>query len=75
MSHEIMIEAGKPTAPVIVSISEYKGVRRLDVRHYWTTDEGKLAPSQKGVSISLEYAEELYQAIGQVLLQEGTIDG
>lgn len=69
----VMVEAGRPTAPVIVSISEYKGVERLDIRHYWTTDQGTMAPSQKGVSLPLEYAEELYQAIGQVLSLAGLL--
>lgn len=37
--------------PVVVARSAYRGVERLDVRHYYYTRAGELKPTKKGVSL------------------------
>jgi len=42
-------------------LSEFKGKRRLDIRHYWRTSalsEGEWSPSKKGINIdAAEYGQ------------------
>jgi hypothetical protein len=45
--------------PILVSISEYRGVERLDIRHHYVDGSGEYRPTQKGISIPVSYAESL----------------
>jgi hypothetical protein len=50
--------------PVVVSVNEWKGVRRIDIRHYWTPKGStKLTPTQKGVSVAITEAGTLVDAL------------
>jgi hypothetical protein len=53
--------------PIRVSLSNYKGVDRLDVRHHYYTDNEELRPTKKGVSVKMADAEALVTAITQAL--------
>jgi len=57
---------------VIVSVSEYNGKWRLDIRHFWQDDAGEFKPSKKGINILLDEAEDLISTIQ--LAVEGSID-
>lgn len=50
--------------PVIVSVNEWKGVRRIDIRHYWKPKgQSKLLPTQKGVSIEISQVSAIRDAL------------
>ncbi len=49
--------------PVVVAISEFKGVQRLDIRHYYKDAAAELQPTQKGVSIEVEYMDSLIELL------------
>ena len=46
-----------------VTVSEFKGSRMVNIREYWTNDEGKVLPGKK-VCISLQSQHVLLQARG-----------
>jgi hypothetical protein len=56
---EITLDTDKHT---VVSTSEYRGVPRIDVRHYWNEN-----PSKKGINLPLEDAMILVNGILQVV--------
>lgn len=45
--------------PILVSISEYRGVERLDIRHHYEDSNGEYQPTQRGISMPVSYAESL----------------
>ena len=52
------------TEQIQIQISEYKGKKYLDLRVYYTTDDGiNWNPTKKGVTFSPDKLEELKQAI------------
>jgi hypothetical protein len=56
--------ARSATEEVQVAINEYKGKKYLDLRIYYTTDEGATwSPTKKGVTFSPDKLEELKAAI------------
>jgi len=56
--------ARSATEEVQVAINEYKGKKYLDLRIYYTTDEGATwGPTKKGVTFSPDKLEELKAAI------------
>jgi hypothetical protein len=64
MSEEFRVEVQCAARnPIFVSISEYRREKRLDVRHYYTGDDGRLHPTKKGISIPLDSAMELVVAL------------
>lgn len=71
MEKAIAIEVEMDTkTPVFVTISTFKSERRLDIRKYYITDEGKTAPTQKGINIPVDAAEALIEAIEKALTEE-----
>jgi hypothetical protein len=52
---------------VKVYTQEYKGKDYLHVREHYTTPDGDLKPTHKGVSVELALAEDLLQALAQVV--------
>lgn len=56
---------------ILVRQREYEGRRYVDVRlHYCSGDGGALQPTRKGVTIALDRADELADAIRAVARQE-----
>jgi hypothetical protein len=49
--------------PLVVSISDFRGTARFDVRHYFVNDAGEMAPSKKGINIPLELVPRLLDAL------------
>lgn len=37
-----------------ISRSDYKGEKYVDIRVYYKTEEGEMAPTKKGISVKLE---------------------
>jgi hypothetical protein len=61
--------------PVVVSIHEYKGVDRLDIRHFWTPKGGKKpVATRKGVNVPVEFAAELLKELTSVYLQSKVVE-
>ncbi|MFH0702637.1 MAG: transcriptional coactivator p15/PC4 family protein [bacterium] len=52
------------TEEIHIQINEYKGKKYLDLRVYYTTDDGlNWNPTKKGVTFSPDKLEELKEAI------------
>ena len=60
---------GAKSTPIVVSINEYKGTLRLDIREYYVDAAGDMKPSQKGVNIPLELVEDLLGSIAEAQQQ------
>ena len=65
MTEQHIVTQGR--TPLIVEKSEWKGETRLDIRLWYTTPEGQLARTQKGVSLNLESAEALFAVMDALL--------
>lgn len=48
---------------VVVETREFKGKPYVDVRTYFTNTEGELCPTQKGVMLKPELAEQVAKAM------------
>lgn len=46
-----------------VGIEEYKGYQLLDIRVYFSADDGEPHPTKKGISINLELFDEFYDLV------------
>lgn len=56
------------TEQLQISINEYKGKSYLDMRIYYTTDDGlNWLPTKKGVTVSPENMERLKDAIDEAM--------
>ena len=71
MSEEKNIIATIPrstTERIEIAINEYKGKKYLDLRTFYTTDEGgSWLPTKKGITVSPENLELLKDAINQAM--------
>lgn len=56
-----------PKVRTVVEISEYKGKRYLNIRDWYQKSDGDYAPTQKGIAMPLEMAEDLSRLIKEVL--------
>jgi len=51
----LLIKFGSNNYPVVVSLSEYKGIPTIDIRRYYLErDSAKLKPTKKGISLQLK---------------------
>lgn len=39
--------------PIMISVSDFRGQPRLDIRHFFENSEGALSPTKKGINIPL----------------------
>lgn len=67
--YEILVEG--PREPVKLSISTYKGKEYLNIRHWYYDKAGELCPSPKGISVSIEYLDDIANAISLI---QGQVD-
>lgn len=71
MSEEKNILATIPrsaTERIEIAINEYKGKKYLDLRTFYTTDEGEnWLPTKKGITVSPDNLELLKDAIEQAM--------
>lgn len=51
------------TEVIRVEISEYKGQKLINIRTWYTNDAGELAPTKKGVALSVEMFNDLKNAL------------
>ena len=49
-----------------LSVSEFKGKMRVDIREYYLNDSGEKKPGKKGISLSLEEWNKLTDAISEI---------
>ena len=62
---------------VHVSLTEYRGRDLVDIRTYYTDDEGEKKPTKKGISLSVDLFLQLKDAVlkvEEVLRDEGMIE-
>ena len=63
------------TEQMQISINEFKGKSYLDMRIFYTTDEGATwLPTKKGVTCSPENIGTLKEAIEEAMKEFGTIE-
>lgn len=63
------------TEEVQISINEYRGKKYLDLRVYYTTDDGlNWNPTKKGVTFSPDKLGELKEAIEKAIAEFGTTE-
>ena len=56
------------TERIEIAINEYKGKKYLDLRTFYTTDEGaSWLPTKKGITVSPDNLELLKEAIEQAM--------
>ena len=51
-----------------IQLREYEGAVLLDTRRYYTDRQGKLAPTDKGVSVPIKRLPDLARGINKALL-------
>ncbi|KAI1289647.1 Activated RNA polymerase II transcriptional coactivator p15 [Halotydeus destructor] len=57
-----------------VTVSEFKGKRRVDIREYYLNDAGEKKPGKKGISLSLEEYKKLVDSISDINKAMGLLD-
>ena len=63
------------TEQLQISINEYKGKSYLDLRIYYTTDDGaNWLPTKKGVTVSPDNLELLKDAVDEAMKELMTIE-
>lgn len=63
------------TEQLQISINEYKGKSYLDLRIFYTTDEGaNWLPTKKGVTVSPENLELLKDAVDEAMKEMMTVE-
>jgi hypothetical protein len=61
------------TEEIQIAINEYKGKKYLDLRVYYTTDDGiNWNPTKKGVTFSPDRLEDLKTAVEAAIAEFGT---
>lgn len=64
MSDKIVHEFEKnSTESIRFSLSEFKGRELVNIRVYYTDEDGELKPTKKGISISTEIFEDFLEGI------------
>lgn len=74
--HVVGSEQGRD--PIIATVSEYKGVKRVDIRRWYTTAGGEKAPGRQGISMTFGEWKDLEAAmvdIHTLAAKEGAYDG
>ena len=64
MSDQIIHEFEKnSTESIRFTLSEFKGRELVNIRVYYTDDDGELKPTKKGISFSTELFDEFIEGI------------
>mgnify|MGYP001766210329 CR=1 FL=1 len=63
------IEKGKDK--IIISIKEFKGKQYVDIRTYFTNDEGDWIPTKKGITFSPENIDDAIRYLQDAKKQLG----
>jgi len=67
--HPHIIATGK-REQLVVKGATYKGNRRLSIRFHYVDEEGNLAPGSRGIEIPISFANEVLEAMEEVLEAE-----
>ena len=63
------------TEEVQISINEYRGKKYLDLRVYYTTDDGlNWSPTKKGVTFSPDRLSDLKEAVEKAIAEFGVTE-
>lgn len=57
------IPKGSKGDVIRVSVSDYEGTRLVGIRIWYQGDTGELRPTQKGISLSTEYYDDIMEAL------------
>jgi hypothetical protein len=57
---------------VVVAIKEFQGITYLDIRQFFTSEDGKSFPTKKGIAVGLRRLEELHALIGKAIVEART---
>ena len=52
---------------IFVSVSEFRGKNRIDIRKWYTDKTGDLKPTQKGINLSIEEWEDFYENFNEAV--------
>ncbi len=52
-----------PGQKVVVRRTEFKGRQYLDIRQFFSGDDGQWLPTKKGISVPWELRQELFNAL------------
>jgi hypothetical protein len=52
---------------VVVQIKQFEGITFLDIRQFFTSDDGKSVPTKKGIAIGLRKLDELAGLIDKAI--------
>lgn len=64
-----------PTEELQIAISEYKGKKYVDIRIFYTTDEGdNWNPTKKGVTVPPDKIEEVKTALAKAQVELGVTE-
>lgn len=67
MSDQVIHEFEKnSTESIRFTVSEFKGRELINIRVYYTDDDGELKPTKKGISFSTELFEEFLEGIDKL---------
>ncbi|AOA62549.1 Transcriptional coactivator [Komagataella phaffii CBS 7435] len=70
--NETKIDLGKKKQ---VTVRNFKGVKLVDIREFYTTSEGELRPGKKGISLTEETWKTLVDNIGKIQSALDLLDG
>ncbi|ANZ76270.1 BA75_02148T0 [Komagataella pastoris] len=71
-SNETKIDLGKKKQ---VTVRNFKGVKLVDIREFYTTSDGELRPGKKGISLTEETWKTLVDNIGKIQSALDLLDG
>jgi hypothetical protein len=54
---------------VVVAIKEFQGITYLDIRQFFTSEDGKSFPTKKGIAVGLRRLEELQALIRKAIVE------
>jgi hypothetical protein len=54
---------------VVVAIKEFQGITYLDIRQFFTSEDGKSFPTKKGIAVGLHRLKELHALIGKAIVE------
>ena len=69
MSKPIAVFPRGGGSEVRVTVNEFKGVTRADLRVYYQKADGTLSPTQKGVGFALDELPDLIAALSSIEVQ------
>jgi len=57
-----------------ISVSDFKGKKRVDIREYYLNDDGERKPGKKGISLSIDEWKKLRDQMKDIDKAVGLLD-